>query len=98
MKIPPPITDYFDGYFNSFCSEILEEWAGKKVMRSPEYPKYVEKVEQQHDAIKALLGENGKLLDQYEEDYSTWLCAFTVPNYLQGFRDCMLLLKKLDLL
>lgn len=98
MKKAMPDHEHFVNSLHSICTDALGGWAAEKGVASEEYQQNIQESEKYYDAVKALLGEQAPLLDKFEEAYSSALCTFTVPNYLQGFRDCLLLLRELDLL
>lgn len=80
------------------CHEMLDQWAEKKAEESAEYKAYAQEAAKKEEALRALLGENSSLLAEYTSDLAASLHCRTVPTYLQGFRDCYLLLRKLELL
>lgn len=98
MKNAQNPNKYFDSTLSNAVTELIEKWAGERVFEDEEYQEYMGSAERLQAKIKALLGENGKLVDELAEKLTWALCCYTEPNYLQGFRDCFLFFRKLELL
>ncbi len=98
METQRKTESYFESALNDFCIGIVEEWSGKKVMESEEYQELSQKVDKLHGLIAGKLGDDSGLISRFEDAHFSMLHNYTAPAYLQGMRDCILLLRTLELL
>lgn len=81
----------------SFLGERLQGWAYRHAVAHPEYERLKREAKSLREQVELALGEQADLMERYCEAHSAKEGCFDLCNYLQGFRDCLLLLRALEI-
>lgn len=84
--------------FDDFCVHILNTWAAEQTQKDANYHKYQKRLSELESQMESLLGENSALIQEFIEAKNLADSCSDLPNYLQGYRDCLFLLHKLELI
>jgi len=84
--------------FSDFCANALNGWALEQTKMDPHYHECQKRLSDLESQMESLLGENSALVQKYSEMKNVLDFCSTIPNYLQGYRDCLFLLHKLELI
>lgn len=90
--------DDWDLEFIDFCANALNGWALEQTKRDPNLCECQKRLSDLESQMESLLGENKSLVQKYSEMKNALDSCSTIPNYLQGYRDCLFLLHKLELI
>ncbi len=93
--------EFYDDWkqeFRDFCGNCLNGWAFKQTKLDPDFQESANRCAALEEQIESLLGEKKDLLHQLLDEKNLLFSCACVPNYLQGYRDCLFLLRKLELL
>lgn len=95
MKNTPPLHLPMD--VESFLAEHLQGWAYRHAVAHPEYERLKRETQNLRERVELLLGEEAELMEQYCDARASQEGCFDLCNYLQGFRDCLLFLRVLEI-
>lgn len=84
--------------FLDFCANVLDGWALHKTKSEPDYQARKKKADALEAQIELCLGENKGLLQELLEAKSALEPCASIYCYLQGYRDCIFFLRRLELL
>lgn len=90
--------DDWDLEFSDFCANALNGWALEQTKKDPNYHEYQKRLSDLESQMESLFGENSALAQRYRETKNALDSCSDLPNYLQGYRDCLFLLRKLELI
>lgn len=88
----------FELTLDDFCYHSLDKWLVRHQKEDPEREKNLEECALRLQRIQKLLGNDGDLILEYE-DLKNWTDSDSeVLSYWKGCRDCVLILRRLELI
>lgn len=84
--------------FQKLCSERLCNTVGVELQRNEDFHECTAEAENLYEQIAERLGEERKLINRFDAAKNSVAAAWDMPVYLQGMKDCALLLRYLGLI